>query len=200
MKKYLKVFDFDGTLVFTPSPQSLINGLPAIQLYDQWLNQNSLPLRKWKGWWGRVESLTPPVFGQFKENQLTFPQSSLNHTLAEIHNQCFQDPENLVVLMTGRNPKMFCPYTGSHAVKQILDYFSLAFHRYYYTCNLPVFDFKCQKIIDVLNEFPSIREIQMWEDQPLLYEKFLLFLRELQSQNKIDAFSVNLIPGDYQNV
>ena len=129
----LAVFDFDGTLVDTPMPDTIVDGITVKQFYDDYLRDSGQPPRKWQGWWGRIETLTPPVFGKWQENELCPPEELLNSSLAEIVKNKFDDESSLCVLMTGRHIKMTNPKKKEHICKTILEAYGLSFDRYYFT-------------------------------------------------------------------
>lgn len=196
MKKRLKIYDFDGTLVFTPGPDTLVNGVPALQVYDEWLVESGQPKRKWQGWWGRTETLMPPIFGvQDHDHGWCLPEELLNDELAALHAEQIQDEENLVVLMTGRHIKMKHPDRKEHVAKCILDGYGLKFEEYHFvSTGMPTLQFKCNTIEHILRENPSIREVEIWEDREAHYSKFWEFVKWLQNkQGRLDGGQVHLV-------
>jgi hypothetical protein len=198
MKKYTKLFfkDFDGTMVYTPSPDYLYEGLPATAYYDQWLSSRGLPKRKWMGWWGRTETLMPPLFGQVDEQGTwTVPEHLLNKELAALHEEHLADEDALNVLATGRHFKMKHPDTKEHVVKEILDRYGIKFDRYHYvSAGQPTLTFKCMLMESILREFETIRHIEIWEDREQHTSKFWEFIKWLKKQGRIDDGYVHQIP------
>ncbi len=140
----LSLWDFDGTLVRTPSPETLIDGVPARQYYDDWLEANGRPKRRFSGWWGRTETLYPPIFGSYNEQGgIVPPPDALNQDLAEFARAAFADENTLSVLMTGRHVKMVHPDTGVHLSRLHLESYGIACDRYYYVAGgAPTINFK----------------------------------------------------------
>ncbi len=162
--KKLVVIDFDGTLVWSPSKATLVEGVPAIELYDRWAAAQGLPPRKWQGWWGRKETLMPPIFGSHQGGTLTCPPECLNHSLVAILEEYRQDPVTLSVLMTGRHAKMTYP-DGIHVCRAILDSYKVTFDEYHYNTGGDTLQFKCKTIDDVLNRHPAIDDVTIYEDR-----------------------------------
>lgn len=189
MKKPVKlfVFDFDGTLVDTPGPNTLIEGLPAIEFYDQWLLENNLPKRKFKGYWGRNETLLPPIFGEYIDDCLIPPAEKLNQEIAEIARA--KEGNVLSILMTGRHTKMthFNKGLKQHICETILKSYQVPFDRYYYKSTFaPTIDFKINTIQAILREFPSICDIEIWEDRVEHITEFQNFVDFYVKLGKID--------------
>lgn len=194
MKKRLKIYDFDGTLVNTPSPEAVIEGWPARDHYDRWLSMNDLPRRKWTGWWGRVETLLPPIFGTMKDGVWVMPEGVLNEELAALHAEQRDDEENLVVLMTGRHRKMQHPEKKEHVSKVILDHYGLSFDEYHYSYDFtPTLTFKCNTIDKILQDNPSIEDVEIYEDREPHYSKFWEFIKYLKKQGRLTGGKAHLI-------
>lgn len=192
----LKIFDHDGTLVFTPSPETLIQELPALEFYDQYLLENHLPKRKFTGYWGRKESILPPIFGKWEGNDLVFPSACLNKPLADLARQYQDDEDILNVLMTGRHAKMTHVYhdVKEHICKTILDSYQVFFDRYYYLASFqPTITFKINAIQTCLREFPSIRDVEIWEDRHAHTSEFWNFVKYYKKLGKIDSGIVHQV-------
>jgi hypothetical protein len=197
-KKYkvLRFKDFDGTLVYTPGPDRIYNGMAATEFYDKWLAENNLPKRKWTGWWGRTETLMPPLFGEINEqNQWVVPEHLLNKELAALHAEHVADEDSLNILATGRHFKMRHPNTKEHVVKEILDRYGLKFDRYYYVATgCPTLTFKCNLIESLLQEFDTIRHVEIWEDREQHTSKFWELVKWLKKQGRLEGGHVYQIP------
>lgn len=196
MNSKLKFFDFDGTLVFTPGPETLINGVPSLEVYDQHLRENNLPKRAWSGWWGRTETITPPIFGSYSDTGFfRGDQNLLNQELFEIAATHWADPECLNVLATGRHAKMKDPKNPKqHMVKTILDAYGLTFDAYHYCVGgQPTLQFKCGLIEKYLDDYPSIKDIEIWEDREQHYSKFWEMVKWLKKKGRIDGGQVHLV-------
>ncbi|KAA8493894.1 hypothetical protein FVE85_6997 [Porphyridium purpureum] len=86
----LDVVDFDGTLVWTPGPEDGRN------LYQ---SCTGVPF-PWSGWWGRPESLRPPLVPS------PAPRDMLNDELAQRLRASWKDPTHFSIVLTGRVEKL----------------------------------------------------------------------------------------------
>lgn len=106
----LDVFDFDGTLAFTPE-----NTQENVQKYEKyhgipWLvnKEQSVALSKKlgvhvpirRGWWGREETLLPPLVPN------PAPASLFNQEIVDKYLQSKSDPETTTIILTGRYFKL----------------------------------------------------------------------------------------------
>jgi hypothetical protein len=200
----LAVCDFDGTLVFTPSPHTIIDGLPALECYDRWLSENNKPKRKFTGFWGRTETLLPPIFGSWNDQQrLVPPKESLNVELAETISRYTEDPDCLTVLMTGRHVGMKHTYLGKkqHVCQSIADEYGVHFDRYYYgSSGLPTIKFKLNVIDMMLREFASLRDVEVWEDRHPHTSEFWNFIKYYKKQGKLDEGMVHQIENQFEDM
>lgn len=187
--KKMAVFDFDGTLVWSPSPSTLIDNVPAREHYDRWLVVQGLPPRKWQGWWGRKETLMPPIFGKMEEDRLVFPLECLNHDLAALVEAYCKDPEILTVLMTGRHTKMTHP-NKTHVCRAILDSYGLYFGEYHYNTGGETLTFKCKTFDNILDRFPSIDDVEIFEDRADHISKFWEWVKLRKREGHISIGNV----------
>ena len=106
-KMKLEIFDFDGTLVFTPldSEENIklyedTTGLPwkitKRMAYDLTI-EHGRPIGPRRGWWGRPETLQPPLVPD------PCPESLLNKPVFERWKESKENPDVLTILMTGRH-------------------------------------------------------------------------------------------------
>lgn len=191
----IHVYDFDGTLVYSPTPDRLIDGVPAIEHYDRWLADNGMPKRKFIGWWGRKETLLPPIFGTWIDGKLAPPPEDLNVELADIVRDHGQDEESLLLLMTGRHVKMTHTYDGvkQHVCRTILDAYGLKFDRYHYSIGQSTIKYKIEVIQLYLEEFPGIRYIEIWEDRAPHISEFWNFINCYKKLGKLDEGKVHFV-------
>jgi len=134
----LAVFDFDGTLAYSPEPEE------GKLIYKEKTGHDW----PYKGWWGRPESLDTKIF-----NILTNPS-----VVSDYKNEKSQ-PNTLVIMMTGRIPKL------SNEVEYILSSNNLSFDEYLYNDGGPTLEFKIKTMEKILQKYPSIKEIEMWDDR-----------------------------------
>lgn len=191
----LHVLDFDGTLVRSPHPDTPMNGVPALDFYDAWLAERGLPRRKFQGWWGRRETLLPPLFGEFGPGgEFVPPPDAVNKDLARVVKMSYEDPNTLCVLMTGRHAKMRRPETGEHVCKMALDAYGLRFDAYFYgSTGQPTIAFKANVIQGLLREHPSIREVEVWEDREAHVSEFWDLIKFAKRQGKLDSGCVHQV-------
>lgn len=148
----LEVYDFDGTLVLTP-------GREAAE--KSYLEANGKP---WPhiGFYGRPESLIPPVFPDV-------PDAA--HAIEEVAAVCRLKQADLTILMTGR------PYKMKQRVLDICAHLGFVFDETYFRgqrdCNNSgdTFDFKKSVLEKKLQSQPWT-SVTMWEDREDHYEQF----------------------------
>lgn len=144
----LVIYDFDGTLFRSPDRKD------GSTLYyeatgNRWPHQ---------GWWGRVETLMPPVVPD------PIPESMWIQEVVDRHRQDIKDENAFVVLMTGR------PFKNRRRIREILDTQNILFHREYYR-GMPgqkgqdTFDIKVNIIEEELFH-DGLKSVEIFEDRP----------------------------------
>jgi len=103
----LQIFDFDGTLVFTPTDNAKTRklfedetGIPWVidkKLARKLTNRLGRPITMRKGWFGRKETLEPPLVPN------PTPDEMINRSVCDLFLQSKQDENALTVMMTGRH-------------------------------------------------------------------------------------------------
>ena len=162
MFKKLAVFDFDGTLVNTPTK----------------------PLN-WKGgFYGRKESLLPPIFPHIediKEQGMHF----LNKKVVNAYEKSIMSPDTLTIMMTGRHMGL------RWLVLKILAAYGIdpedaVNKRAYFISNgkFGTLAGKKSTIAELLEEFPYINQIEMWEDRDEHVVEFLNMYNEIKQFRK----------------
>lgn len=169
MKKTIKricIWDFDGTLIRTPLPETG----RAI-----WEQKNGLPFPA-KGWWGRKETLCMD----------TFDMPVIKDVVAEYHKEKSKE-DTLIVLMTGRHGGI------GHLVKKICVAKSLEFDRFYFHRGgkKTTIEYKSDVLDELLVEFPEATEVVLHDDRPDHVEVF----REWGTQQRGVSVIVNLVDG-----
>lgn len=134
----LAVFDFDGTLAYSPEPEI------GKTEYKEKTGQDW----PYKGWWGRAESLDTKIF-----------DIPVNTSVVADYKKEKSDPNTLVIMMTGRIPKL------SKQVEDILSANNLSFDYYLYNNANSTLDFKIDTMEKLLSKYPSIKSVEMWDDR-----------------------------------
>jgi hydroxymethylpyrimidine pyrophosphatase-like HAD family hydrolase len=145
MAKRLVCFDFDGTLIHTPTPES---GKP------EWEKATGLSWQG-RGWWGNPESLNLNVFYP-PVNQWVF-----THYEKEI-----STPDTYVFLATGRLSRL---------EKQVLDVLKLhdiKFDDVFCNTGGETFKFKCYLFEKIIKKNPDAVEFIIFDDR---YEHIVKF-------------------------
>jgi hypothetical protein len=171
--KRIAIFDFDGTLIDTDTPESG-KTLWQQEFGFEW---------PFKGWWGRPESLDSRIYfekngsklieGLTKEftadeiekiiqkglNKNIFDNAPITRTLAAYKEQSNRQ-DTLSILLTGR-------HTGvGNLVTDILNSKGLKFDDYIYkTGNLDTADFKIDVLTKLVSNNPDLKEMEIWEDR-----------------------------------
>ena len=144
----LVIYDFDGTLFRSPDREE------GSLLYLE-ATGNYWPHA---GWWGRIETLQPPVVPD------PIPEALWIQEIVEAHQKDVQDKDAFVVLMTGR------PYKNRRRVQEILSSKGIEFHREYYRgmkgqTGRDTFDIKVN-IIEQELFHDGLNSVEIYEDRP----------------------------------
>lgn len=136
--KRLCVFDFDGTLIHTPTPEE------GVDLWER-KTKTTWPHR---GWWGEEDSLDDEIF-----------TISPNEKVASEFKKRMASPEDHVVILTGRPPKL------AREVTRILRKFHLIPHDIYYTRSGTALAYKKRLIPKLIEKMSGLEEVEIWEDR-----------------------------------
>lgn len=159
----LSVFDFDGTLVDSPLPDSgrvkyeKVTGKP-------WPH---------KGWWGQADSLDINIF-----DIPTKPE-----VIADYQKEVSRE-DTMTIMLTGRMQKL------SGDVSQILTHYGLKFDGYFFNRGGATDTAKLKAIEGILDQFPLIREITMWEDREEHIVIFKKWGETKIAKGELDKFEV----------
>jgi hypothetical protein len=165
----LSVFDFDGTLVNTPLPDT------GRQIYQDKTGQ----VWPHKGWWGQADSLDMKVFDM-----------PSNPSVIAAYKAEKANPQTGVIMLTGRLQKL------GGFVKNILDSKGLTFDGYYYNTGCST-DYAKKKTMDkLLAEFPNIEVIEMWDDRLEHIPIFQEWGDEKVSQGILKDFKINVVVSE----
>ena len=159
----LAVFDFDGTLAYSPEPEI---GKPQ---YKEVTGQD------WphKGWWSKPESLDTNIF-----------DIPVNPSVVSDYKKEKSNPDTLVIMMTGRIPKL------SKQVEDILSANNLSFDYYLYNNANATLDFKINTMEKLLSKYPTITEVILYDDRDEHIPVFQHFGNELVKNKKLLNFNV----------
>jgi len=134
----ISVFDFDGTLVDTPLPDTG-KGEYEAKTGVKW---------PYEGWWGRKESLDGNVF-----EMPVIPDVIRDYNIAK------SNPSTLKVMMTGRMAKL------SNEVEIILRAKNLSFDEYIYNRGGSTLDYKLKSLDRLIVKYPDVTEVELWDDR-----------------------------------
>ena len=164
----ISIFDFDGTLMKTPHPEE------GKKQWEEFTGKEYPHI----GWWSKPESLDDAVFDiQPIENTVT-------DYLREKSN-----PDTLVIMLTGRIPHQ------AEQIEELLLLHNISFDEYHYKGNGDTLSSKINTIKSLLNRFPNVKEIEMWEDR----EPHAIEFKQWGKDNGVNL-KVNLVGGDNELV
>lgn len=171
------LFDFDDTLVYTPTPEQGVpeyektTGKPWMIKDKETAVQHGFdPKFRRTGWWGRQETLHPPIFH-------TTPDK-INPNVANALKSFHDNPQTYTVIMTGRHAAL------GNRVKEILSTYGVHADEYYfkgqkdltqhpeYPKSNDTFDYKAFVIIKRLMS-PEIEIVEIFDDRADHVTKFL---------------------------
>lgn len=166
--KKLEVYDFDGTLVNTPLPDAG---------KTEYYNKTG---KEWphKGWWGQPDSLNMDVFN-----------IKTNPDVISDYKKGFNNPETGVIMLTGRIKEL------KTYVENILTSLGLKFDGYFYSTGGRTEDAKVNTLNTLLNNYPNIEEVEMWEDRVSHIAIFEQWGKEKCLAGQIKDFKINLVPS-----
>ena len=168
--KRIAVFDFDGTLVDTPTPE-------RGKVEYRRATGESWPH---KGWWGRSETLDMDIFKMPLISSVISDYESERETA-----------DTLVVMLTGRIQRL------SHEVELILATYGLRFDGYYYNNGGSTLDFKIGVLNRLLKEHPNVQSVELWDDREPHVISFRVFGDVLVKSGKLQSFNVTQVYGNH---
>jgi len=132
-------FDFDSTLIHTPTP---VEGIP------EWERKTGLSFQG-RGWWGNPESLNLNVF---------YP--GLNAWVYKYYEKYISDENAYTFVATGRLKRL------ESNVKKVLDLYDIDCDVF---CNTggETFNFKRRLFETMIKEIPTAKELIMFDDREL---------------------------------
>ena len=157
----ISIFDFDGTLMRTPHPDK-----GKIE-WENFYNKKYPHI----GWWSKPESLDDAVFN------IEPIESTISDYKKEI-----ESPNTLVIMLTGRLPHQH------DQIMELLKFHNIIFTEYHYKESGDTLNSKLNSIINLLNRFPQVNYIEMWEDR----EPHAIAFEEWGKENDVNI-KVNLV-------
>jgi len=170
-KRKISVFDFDSTLVETPT------GTPEDR--QKWADKYGKPW-PYLGWWGREESLDSTVWDM--------------NPIKEVYNAWEKEvsnPQTVTVLLTGRLIKQ------SHLVKGITDSIGYRFDHYLFNTRGNTLENKISHLNNLLKEYPDVNEVELWDDRLEHFDSFESWGKQLLDSGRLDYFYLNRIKSDH---
>lgn len=157
----IAIFDFDGTLMDTPLPE---------EGKIEWEEKTGSPYPH-KGWWSKRESLDTEVF-------------NIQPIKSTIRDYVIENdvPNTYMVMLTGRLPNQ------KDQVENILHSYDIVFDEYHYKDDGDTLKSKLNTIVSLLNRFPNVELIEMYEDR----EPHAIAFEEWGKENDVNI-KVNLV-------
>jgi hypothetical protein len=168
----IAIMDFDQTLVNTPTPE---NGK------EKYKEKTGSPW-PYNGWWSKKESLDLDIFDM----------SVVDEVIKDYHIEKQKD-DTLVVMLTGRLVKL------SEEVEKVLDAKGLEFDEYHYNKGGSTDIAKMKTMESLLEKYPTVDEIQMWDDRILHIPIFEQWGKEQCLNGKLKDFSITVVLGGHEN-
>jgi hypothetical protein len=107
-------------------------------------------------WWAKKESLGPPNVPQEAPDNFWFLD------IVDKAREEIADPKNCVILMTGRIDQFF-----EDRINELINQKGLNFkHVWLNEFGGDTGQFKIKKIYETLQDNPTIKKVEMWEDEP----------------------------------
>ena len=165
----LSIFDFDGTLISTPLPDTgrieyhVKTGSP-------WPHE---------GWWGRHESLDMTIFDM----------PTLEEVI-EAYVLEYANPSTAVVLLTGRLQKL------SKHVKAILEAKNLTFDEYHFNRGGGTEFAKMKSMDKLLEKYPEVIEMEQWDDRLAHIPIFEDWGRKQCDSGRLKSYKINIVRQD----
>ena len=160
--KKLISFDFDDTLVHTPLPQEG-KKIWKEKTGEEWPH---------RGWWSKPESLDTDIF-----------DIPLNKKIHKRYQQAIKDPDNYVILATGRIEPL------KDEVYEILGEYGLSFDETHLNPGIDTFDFKSNLFAKLIYELHP-EEFIMYDDRQEHLVRFVAWANDMPCKvTIIDAIS-----------
>jgi hypothetical protein len=142
----IAIFDFDGTLFASPEKP------------DWWPHQ---------GFWGRIETLSPPLVPEKPEADWWSSQVVLEAKRAAA------DPSTHTCLLTGRVGKF------EKRVRELLETVEIRFDDHFFASGSATLPFKLATIEKLVQRSPGAKLVEMWDDRHEHAEDFETTIQKL---------------------
>jgi len=162
--KRLISFDFDDTLCHTPKPE---------EGEKIWLEKTGT-VWPYNGWWGHSESINPEIF-----------YVPLNKWVYDKYLEAVADPENYVILATGRLKKKEGMLDN---VMKILNQHNLSFDEIHLNWGGDTYNFKTKLFEEKIEEL-SVKEFVLYDDR----HEHLVRFEEWAEEHHIDVKVVDVV-------
>ena len=150
----LDIFDFDDTLVHTPSPEKAKELLHQYNIQAAINGNQFIQHMGGPAYWYTYQSLEPPLVPK------PCPCKMLNQGIAGKFYTSARNPRCFTTVLTGRPPHL------EPQVRRILDDFKMDPNRLMMVpASARTLAKKMEMIADLLDEFPNIEEIELWDDK-----------------------------------
>ncbi len=165
----LSFFDFDGTLVITPTPDKGGKETHKAKTGKDWPHI---------GWFSKPESLDMDIF-----DIPTIPDVVRDYkNEAKNHN-------TVTIMMTGRLKKL------ANEVKTILFAHRLIFDEYYFNYGGTTEEGKINAMNELLEKYPDVIDVELWDDRIPHIPTFERWGEEKCRSGRLDRFNINVVPG-----
>ena len=172
MKSRIAIYDFDGTLFNSPSPDAGRIRYKEITGFDY----------PHIGWWGRIETLSHPLVPEIPSDEWY-----RNDVISHYHDDRSCSNTNLI-LMTGRT------YKFQSRIMQILDARKLKFEQYFFagkrdTQGSNGLEIKCNNIKHIVK--PHHNKLEVCEDRQYQIEVFKEFFGLLLKKSNLKEIIIH---------
>lgn len=177
------IYDFDGTIFNSPTRE----------IGEATYFEATGKLFPFPGWWGRAESLSPPVVPENPGEEWLIQKT------IEAYRQDSQDQDTKIVLMTGR------PYKNRKRVISICDNYGLKFDSYHFRgqpgqIGRDTLEIKSNIIVNELIS-SHLRVLEIWEDRPEHVSGFFDFARKLKKQySHLEKIVIHDVLGEKHSI
>lgn len=198
----IDIFDFDNTLVFTPTLDELKDMLARYNFHAVNSGKDPINFNFNEKYWYDPRSMEPPIIPS------PTPCAMLNQPIAKLFYASQRNPQILTIVMTGRPPSL------KTQLERILDDFKMKPDRIYMMPDNKngTINNKLKHLAELVDEFPRVLDIEMWDDRgPIVakekddpsenhvgeFKKFLSLChvkRQRRNQDWVLKFKVNEIP------